>query len=222
MTDPTAHLDLNVNLHRYISNWARWLIHFAETPPPSPPAPDQAPGPLNVPAPVSRYATSSWFLHRCYRHLMRYPGEDLHAVTGFAVDGCFILADLVPFDRVERTAGSASAGEGVVLRALRWMESVGGRCGGLFHSHPGCGPSSTTPSAADWQNQAIWERAFPVVGAVFSRDAHVRFFASRPNVRVDVHGKKVSVLDENLFRLDLGQGVPLPEPPGEGGNCRGG
>ncbi len=193
---------------RYVRNWLAWQVALGQ----SPPSRDMMASALRggraerqpqKPVRPARYVATSLFLHQCWRYLTRTPCEDLHLVTGVLLDGQFVLNELVTVPNVRRSHSGASAGPLDVREGLFLMESYGLRCGALMHSHPGRGPSSTSPSSTDWENQRIWEAAYPLVGGIVSQDGCVRFFSNSPEVQVEVIGKKVSKIRDNLFKLEV-------------------
>jgi len=205
------------NLPRYGVRWLEWLVALGELQADpdlllralrSPQQPRQTEDERRTQSP-RRYVMSSLTLHKSYRHLTREPIEDLHLATGVILDGTFVLNDLILLRSVERSLGGTSASPAETRRALLTMEAFGLKCGGLFHSHPGRGPSATIPSGTDRRNHETWEEAFPVVGGIFTHDGFVRFFKASGRPRVDVLGKKVRRIDETLFRLDVGQAVQV-------------
>lgn len=209
--------DLRKNWHRYLSNWLEWLVLFGKS------GPDrrarfeellrsECHEPPDRRGRPTRYVASSLFLHRCHRYLTQGEPEQLHLVTGFRVNGCFVLNEMVKLPNIRRSRAGAFAGPSDTREGLLLMESFGLYCCGLFHSHPGRGLAGASPSALDRRNQQVWERAYPLVGAVFSRDGYVRFFTNQTDVRVDVFGRKVRRIDENVFKLEVGQDLSLPRP----------
>jgi len=193
------------NLPRYARRWLEWLVVLGETSPPStfPSLEAVKRPPSRAPQQVTRYATSALFLHRCHRYLTRRPTEQLHLVTGFVLEDCQLMTDLIAVAQVRRTTVGASASPADLHKPLTLMHTFGLRCAGLFHSHPGRGVGSTQPSSTDLTNHRSWERAYPLVGAVFSQDGVIRFFGGRDRVRVEVYGKKIEKLHDNLYRLQF-------------------
>ena len=173
---------------RYVRNWLAWQVALGQ----SPPSRDMMASVLRggraerqpqKPVRPTRYVATSLFLHRCWRYLTRTPCEDLHLATGVLLDGQFVLNELVTVPNVRRSHSGASAGPLDVREGLFLMESYGLRCGALMHSHPG--------------------RAYPLVGGIVSQDGCVRFFSNSPEVQVEVIGKKVSKIRDNLFKLEV-------------------
>jgi len=197
---------LHADFPRCLENLLEWLVVLGESPP------EQGVSSIDAfrrvradttdqhPSPPS-YVLSSLFLHRCYRRLVRVAPEDLHLATGVMLDGRFVLSDMVGLRNVQQRPAGAFAGPGEVRTGLMLMERFGLRCGGLFHSHPGVGEQSTFPSSVDVCNHQTWEKAYPLIGAIFSRDGYVRFFAAAGRPQVQVLGKRARRINECLYSL---------------------
>lgn len=190
-----------------LRNWCEWLFFMGVSRPktafkksPTPPSPEKE---LQQVTSTTTYVMSSLFLHKSFRYLTRNPTEDLHLVTGIKIDGRFVLNEMLRLPHVERSVAGAFSEAHHVRKGLSVMQSFGMRCGGLFHSHPGSGRNSSSPSSTDWATQRVWEQAYPLIGGVFSRDGYVRFFASSNHWKVEVQGKKVRRIDEQLYKLEL-------------------
>ena len=197
------------NLPSYIRNWLEWLVILGQSPPPAgfpglgPAEPRYQKEEADRRRRPTRYVMSSLFLDRSYRYLTRTRPEDLHLATGVVLNGAFILNEIIQLPNVQRALTGASASPVETSKGLLSIEAYGLTLGGLFHSHPGQGPDSTFPSSIDLRNHQTWEKAYPLVGAVFSQDGYIRFFTSSVQPQVDVVGKKVSKIDENLYKLKI-------------------
>lgn len=196
------------NLPHYAGNWLEWMVVLGESSPSAllPQIAADRPDAKSTKRrslPISRYVVSSLLLHNSYRHLTEGREENLHFVTGVVVAESFVLTDMITVRGVDRRMARATAAAPDVHRAMVFIESFGLKCGALWHSHPGTRVDSTRPSGVDWRNQKAWEKAYSLLGAVFSRDGFVRFFAARPGVVVHVHGKKVTRIAENVYKLEV-------------------
>ena len=205
-----------LSFYRHLRNWHRWLVLLGRCPPerllehlktPVVPAPGRRPQPDGI----QRYVCSSRLLHQAHQHLTAVTGEQLHLVTGVLVGRTCVITEVVPVRDVERSVVHAFASAKSIREALVRLEWYGAKCVGLFHSHPGEGVGSTTPSHTDWVNHRAWEQGFPLVGAIFAGKA-VRFFSSDRDLRVDVQGQRVTKLDENLYQLEVDQDISLRRP----------
>jgi proteasome lid subunit RPN8/RPN11 len=191
---------------RRLKNLLEWLAVLGASPPGHrPPAKDAlqlfgASESAETPHPTC-YVMNSLFPHRCYRRLMRVTPEDLHLATGIMLDGRFILTDIVVLSDVQQSPAGAFATPAAVRTGLLLMEAFGLRCGALFHSHPGVGARSTLPSGIDLRNHEAWEKAYPLIGAIFSRSGHVRFFTSSGIPEVHVVGERARRIDGALYTL---------------------
>ena len=71
------------------------------------------------------------------------------------------------------------------------------------HKHPGSGIASTLPSGTDRSNHRDLEAFYPVVGAIFVRDGHFRFFSAKRPFRVEIYGKGVTRIDRKSFCFQI-------------------
>lgn len=79
-----------------------------------------------------------------------------------------------------------------------WHHAMLAQC----HIHPGLGPGSTQPSSTDLRNHKDLEDFYPVIGVIFSRDGHVRFFSARKEFEVEIYGKGVSKVADKLYLIE--------------------
>lgn len=149
------------------------------------------------------YIISSLFLHRCHRYLTRNLSEEIHLVTGVRQNSYFVLDEMIKLPHAEKSITGAFSDQAEIRRSLVFIDNFGLECGGMFHSHPGQGQGSVSPSGTDVRNQETWEQAFGMIGGIFSKDGYVRFFTRSRKARVEVQGKKVRKINENLFKLEI-------------------
>lgn len=161
---------------------------------------------LNEPDPRGQlFLTSSYFLTACHAFLTAHPSghERLHFVTGMKLGRALALDQMVGLRQVEDSPIYARADEGSVRRGLLRMEALGHSLQGLFHAHPGRGPSATRPSGTDLATHERYERGGHVlVGAIFTKDGHVRFFTHRAEFHVAIFGQGAKRIDENIYLLE--------------------
>ena len=69
------------------------------------------------------------------------------------------------------------------------------------HCHPGCGSESTRPSGIDIKTHTDLELYYPVIGAIFSQDGYVRFFSAGKPFQIEIFGKGVVKVDDNVYRI---------------------
>ena len=82
------------------------------------------------------------------------------------------------------------------------MHQYGYLLTGCFHSHPGSGKGSVSPSSTDIKNQKKLENTgYKCISAIFSRDGFIRFFTVNNPFEVKVVGKGVECVAENVYRL---------------------
>jgi proteasome lid subunit RPN8/RPN11 len=150
------------------------------------------------------YIVSSLFLLESFRYLVKDPAEDMHFVTGCELGPVRVLERLVDFDKAERTAVRVAGKPASTHQALIGLEAKGHRLTAWMHSHPGMGAGATRPSSTDLDHQRRLEQGrYPAIGAIFSRDACVRFFSAGTPFRVEVFGAGVRRLDERVYQFDV-------------------
>jgi hypothetical protein len=150
------------------------------------------------------FVVNSLFLHDCFRELTRTEDEGLHAVSGSVVGRLRTLDRMVPLRLSRQSVAGASADDRSLADQLIKLNEFGLLVLAYFHSHPGQGADATTPSGTDRRTQEAMEEAgAEIVGAIFSRDGYVRFYANRFQPKVKVVGKRIEEVMPNVFHLEL-------------------
>lgn len=148
------------------------------------------------------YVVSSMFLWDCHEWLTRSEAEELCFITGVEMDGMLHLQHRSEFKLAMQSWGGAEADMASMTKALMEMDKYGHRLLAHFHSHPFKGADGTRPSSVDKDFQRRLETGkYAAIGAVFSRDGYVRFFANDIKFAVKVFGKGVEQVEEMVFRL---------------------
>ena len=151
----------------------------------------------------SVYLISASFLREAFAALTRTRDEHLVYATG-PDDGkrLFALTRLVRFNLAQRGLAHAAPERTSQLTALSQLDKNGERLLATFHSHPGRGAGSTTPSGVDLSTQRGLEKnGYPAIGAVFSRDGYVRFYSVNRLFHVTVSGAGVKQVSDQLFQI---------------------
>lgn len=161
---------------------------------------------------VPVYVIGSWFLHDCLAFVTATADESLHYVAAVSHRNWFFMNRMVTFplakQSVVRAEGDRTGTHGACVQA----DAFGHAIAGIFHSHPGSGAGATTPSSTDKETHERFERGgFPVIGGIFTRDGHVRFFSHRRPFQVQVLGDRVEEVSQHVYRLSLGENTPLPD-----------
>jgi len=148
------------------------------------------------------YLVSSDFLSEVGAFLTRTSDEGLVYVTGPEHDDrVYALTRFVTL-KTQSSIAHASPDPASQLQALSELDARGERWLAMFHSHPGSGAGATKPSSMDLETQSRLEKAgYPVIGAVFSRDGHVRFYARQRPFEVAVSGNGSQRIGKRLFRI---------------------
>jgi hypothetical protein len=90
----------------------------------------------------------------------------------------------------------ALADQRELQKALIEMDRRGHPLYGLFHSHPGEGAHATRPSPTDFDTHERYEKAYPLVGAIFVKDGFVRFFSNNQPFSITIYGEGVTPIDQ--------------------------
>jgi hypothetical protein len=153
---------------------------------------------------VPTFVISSWFLSDCADYLLSHSDgfELLHLVTGSKISATQRTLDrMIQVSLEAHSPASARANQQELQKLLVEFSGWGHALHGLFHSHPGFGKEATQPSGVDLGTQKLYEQGgYPLVGAIFSRDGDVRFFASNP-VAVTVFGAGVEQHEDHVFQI---------------------
>jgi hypothetical protein len=153
---------------------------------------------------IPTYVISSWFLSDCAEYLLSNAQgfELLHLVTGSKISANQRTLDrMIKVPLEAHSPASARANQQDLQKLLIEFSGWGHTLHGLFHSHPGSGKGATQPSGVDLGTQKLYEQGgYPLVGAIFSRDGYVRFFASNP-MTITVFGAGVEQHEEHVFQI---------------------
>jgi len=150
------------------------------------------------------FVINSLMLFRSFKLLTETANENLHAVTGSVTGRIRSLEQIIPLHLSVQNIGGAAAENQSLAEEFLNLYQFGLRPLGYFHSHPGCGISATKPSGTDKQTQLDMEQSgSEIIGAIFSRDGFIRFYANsnQPNVRV--FGKRVKRIKKNVYKLEI-------------------
>ena len=155
--------------------------------------------------PAHQFVTSQLFLESCLLKLTLDQDEYIFYVSGPQGGGSMYLSDIVDFDIKTRSLAGVQGDDGSVFRAMMRLRRVGLPLRAWFHSHPGSGPGATAPSSVDRSQQRRYEAdGYRVVGGIFTRDGHVRFFSDKLRFEIEIQGKGVSCVDStnHVFKID--------------------
>lgn len=170
---------------------------------------ETAPEPAQPDGPVrTKFVVDALFLADSFRYVCGAGLDEVfHYVTGVELDGTFVLTRIVPVAFSEQSSGGVRVEDGSNIRTLERLDGWGLPLLAHFHSHPGVGMSATTPSGKDRRFVGRLARGGHIaVGAIFSRDGFVRFYAhdSVP-FSVEVKGHHVEGVGEDVFKVDVAE-----------------
>jgi hypothetical protein len=149
------------------------------------------------------FKVSSWLLMDFHAEVCANRGvEIMEHVCGLD------FSDFLTWERLNRfnlsvqnalfVKGEASSN----LTSLIHIENHGYILTGWVHNHTGNGEGSVHPSGTDIKNQKALEVGnYAAVGAIFSQDGFIRFFSDRLKFNVEILGKGVQKVGENLYRI---------------------
>ena len=80
----------------------------------------------------------------------------------------------------------------------------GQRLYAVAHSHPGSGPEATHESSTDVKYLGRIQRAgADAIGVIVTRDGYVRFFSVEKPFEVEIQGKGITHVSEDVVRVAL-------------------
>jgi hypothetical protein len=163
---------------------------------------------------ITTYHVSSWFLADCLGFLTSNPNgyERLHLVTGIKLsEQARTLERMVNVVHSHQSEIGVKADQIDLNKTLielseRWAHSLHA----IFHSHPGRGVGATRPSSTDFDTHSRYEKAYPVIGAIFVKgygvkDGCVRFFSEDKPFSIAIHGRGVIPIDkdQHVYKINL-------------------
>jgi proteasome lid subunit RPN8/RPN11 len=176
--------------------------------------------PVVAPSPSTRgdgrthFLVDSLFLAGAMKYLLEDPAsrkaevrERFHYVTGIKVDAhTYALTHIVPVGFSQQSAVYLRVEDSSNIAALQSLDRWGTPLVAHFHSHPGRGPHAALPSGIDLRFQERLERGSHItIGAIYSQDGFVRFFAGdESRFVVTVFGKQVKEIERNVYQVELG------------------
>ncbi|MCD6384990.1 hypothetical protein J7M23_04355 [Candidatus Sumerlaeota bacterium] len=162
------------------------------------------------------YVMGSAFIYDCYKLATKAPEENLFFATGVELDGRIILNKILPLQLSVSTFVRVVGDICSVAEALESMEMFNHRFFCYFHNHPGSGPGATFPSGIDKAMQERVERGgYPAVGGIFSADGYLRFFSLKNKFKIEIFGKGMRQIAENLYKLEFVKKISLRVPQTE-------
>jgi len=154
-------------------------------------------------APQPVFVTEATFLRELIKILTLDDYEHMRFLTGPKLDRFRVMtrwAQPVVLDAQSAVYVGAHAQS--VANVLITIIEQGAELHCIAHSHPGCGPGSTTPSGTDIACLGkLQKNGSPAIGCIVTRDNHVRFFTVRRAFRVLVQGTGVTEISKNVYRL---------------------
>lgn len=155
---------------------------------------------------IPTYLLSPLTIQEACEVLTKTADEDLRFATGLVVAPMkYAVTRLLQFELKRKSAIAAEGDQQAVTRLLIWLHNHDHKLFMTWHSHPGSGANSTTPSPIDMDfHRRLEVGNYPVIGGIVNRQGYVRFFSYKRPFRVSIYGKGMEVVDEqhNVFKLD--------------------
>lgn len=166
---------------------------------------------------VTTYRISSATLAAAYRYLtQRLPDranaepEWLLAVSGLKLPtGERTLETLIEIQLRQQDSIRAAFDMNAFTAAAVTLTAHGQALHAIFHSHRFAGAPG--PSGVDLALQRQLDQGYPAIQAVFSEDGYVRFFGGARPWSVEVQGRGVVRLADDLYRITERAVLPTPE-----------
>jgi hypothetical protein len=157
-------------------------------------------------AAVPTYQLSALTIQEACADLTKTADEDLRFATGFPIAPLtYAVTRLLQFELKRRSMVGAEGEQEAVARILIGLHHHDHKLYMTWHSHPGSGAGSTTPSSIDMDFHRRLEAGnYPVIGAIVNRQGYVRFFSYKRVFKVSIYGKGMEVVNEQscVFKLD--------------------
>ena len=143
--------------------------------------------------------------------LTKTADEDLRFATGVVVAPMkYAVTRLLQFELKRKSAVAAEGEQQAVNRLLIGLHNHDHKLFMTWHSHPGSGANSTTPSSIDMDfHRRLEVGNYPVIGGIVNRQGYVRFFSYKRPFRVSIYGKGMEVVDEQHYIFKLVKSGPI-------------
>lgn len=149
---------------------------------------------------VPTYFAGSLFLDECYHYLLQGEPEWMHAVTGVQLDSDYTLDRMVLVEPAVQSTVRVTAKPDAVFSAMDKLMQFGHALHAVFHSHRMHGIQQ--PSAVDRTLQERLKRGgYRAIQCIFSEDGYMTFFGDERPFAVQILGKGVEKIDENIYRF---------------------
>jgi len=168
------------------------------------PRPEESEDIVTVTSHVPRhFMLSTLFLEECYDYLMIGEEESSAYLSGFVLDGLFIIDLLIKYvmdvQEIALVKGNLMSTTSELIR----LSDLGFRMLGTIHCHPGRGRFAACPSPLDIRQQSLLEQGgYTPLGVIMTRDRYVNFYTCHMPFVVTVIGSNAKKVAENCYWLD--------------------
>lgn len=158
-----------------------------------------------------KFLVGTWFLYDSFQYctqprkvagLISREDEWVHYATGLVFGDVHTIERMVTFPLKQQSSVYVEGDPMATRDVLIQMSEYGYALHAVCHSHPGHGAGATYPSGIDLDHQDRLERGgYPVVSCIYSRDGFARFFTVNLAFEIEIYGRGVENLGENVFHL---------------------
>ena len=154
---------------------------------------------------VATYMLSTLTIQEACSVLTKTADEDLRFATGLTVaPKTYAVTRILQFELKRKSRVFAEGDQEAVTRLMIGLHNSDHKLLMTWHSHPGSGANSTSPSSIDMDFHRRLEAGnYPAIGAIVNRQGFVRFWSYKRPFKVSIHGK-IEVINEQscVYKLD--------------------
>ncbi len=151
---------------------------------------------------VPEFKVGSETLYKAFNKLNAIKTESILYAVGNNYGNSYSIERLIDLELDQSELGYAKANDKFSSKALIDLEEYGTLLTCYFHAHPGRGINSNNPSDIDYSYQRRLESGnYNTIGAIFSRDAFLRFFSDKLQYKISISGKGVENVSKDVYKL---------------------
>jgi hypothetical protein len=154
------------------------------------------------------FTLDGWLLEDCRKQLITGPDEQIGYLTGVECQNTRFMNRFIKLAPEHSSVAYVKGEFSSSHNALMEMEKRDHRMLAWIHNHPGTGQAATHPSSTDYAHQERLERAgYKAIGIILARGRDypkctlVRTFTHKLPYKIEIYGKGVEQINEELYRL---------------------
>ena len=152
------------------------------------------------------FFTDAWFLRDCIKHHTPLQDEVGSYLTGQCMGHFYLLSRICAVEaQVQSPVRFIGTSRSSASRLIEILDN-GNKLHATFHSHPGGGPSATTPSCIDRRYMSsLQKRGAKVLGLICTRDGYIRAYSPLMPFLFIVQGNGVEPVEgeDHVIRIAL-------------------